>query len=786
MIKAFYFWRKGLPSLISIFFIFVAVTGLFYLYLEHDLPDVTKLNTVRLQIPLRIYTEDGKLIQEYGEKRRIPVAYKDIPKQLIQALIATEDQRFFEHAGVDVMGLGRAGLRLLSTGTKSQGGSTITMQVARNFFLSRKKTFLRKLKEIMLAIKIDRTLSKEKILELYFNRVYLGNRAYGVGAAAAIYYGKPLNELTLAELAMIAGLPQAPSTQNPIVNPKAAKKRRDHVLERMLEAHYITQTEYEEAIQSPLTASFHGTPIEVPAPYVAEMIRQSLYTHFGSSAYTRGLNVYTTIKAPLQIAANESIRENLLAYDKRHGYRGPASHITLTSDMLKNPSASISSFPIVNGLEPVLITEVKQKKALGVNRRGKNITIPWEGMSSLRPALKKGWMGKLPNDAKQVVQVGDVVYIRELDGIIHITQVPDIEAALVALNPKNGAILALSGGFDFQKSKFNRATQSNRQPGSSFKPFLYAAALNKGYTLATLINDAPVVVETPGQPELWRPHNVNRAFSGPTRLREALTRSKNMVSIRILDDLGFDYVIDFVSQFGFQKKQLPRALSLALGTLSASPLEIAKAYAVFANGGYKVEPYLIASITDNEGHELLKASPETVGGGSDNTSESASAPRVISEDVAFLMYSALQDVIQHGTARAAKVLNRQDIAGKTGTTNDAVDTWFAGFTPNIVATTWAGFDNPQPIHEYGATLALPIWIDFMKKALKDEPEAFLPQPDNIVSARIDPLTGLLAKSNQTNALFEYFKTEDVPSEESPAEIGASGEPEPTNTAESLF
>ena len=791
MKKSNYFWRRGLWALISLFFVLIIGISFLYLYLESELPDVDSLNTVQMQVPLRIYTQDGKLIQEYGEKRRIPVTYNEIPKTLVYALIATEDQRFFEHAGVDIFGLGRATLRMIKTGTKSQGGSTITMQVARNFFLSRKKTFLRKFNEILLAIKIDRELSKEKILELYFNRVYLGNRAYGVGAAAHIYYGKPLKELNLAELAMLAGLPQAPSTQNPVINPNAAKKRRDHVLLRLLEEKYINNEQYQEAISQPLTAKNYGSNIEVHAPYVAEMIRQSLYEHFGADAYTKGYNVYTTIKSPLQLAANDVVANHLLAYDHRHGYRGPITNIAKIITQAPDEAVKLlAQYPVFNKLIPAVILSVGKKEAEAKTRLGQSITIKWEGISWARPALKKGWMGKAPVSAQQVLAVGDVVYIQQQDEKWVLTQIPQVESALVALNPKDGALEALVGGFNFEKSKFNRATQTSRQPGSSFKPFIYAAALNKGYTLATLVNDAPIVVDDPSQPTLWRPHNVNLKFNGPTRLKEALVHSQNMVSIRILDDLGFDYTIDFVTHFGFQKKQLPRALSLALGSLSVSPLELTTAYAVFANGGYKIEPYLIDHITDNNGEILLQATPAIACDNcqQDNANPASLAPRVISAEVAFLMNAALKEVVQRGTAHAARALNRQDIAGKTGTTNDQVDAWFAGFNPDLVVTTWVGYDNPQSLHEYAANLALPMWIDFMKVALHKQPEKTITQPASIVALRIDPASGLLAKPNQTNAVNEYFCEQDVPVEEesSPMTSTQNNSASDTSAQESLF
>ncbi|MFO3148379.1 transglycosylase domain-containing protein, partial [Legionella pneumophila serogroup 1] len=575
MKKMAYFWRKGLWALMSLFFLLIVAGSLLYLYLESQLPNVDSLKTVQLQVPLQIFSKEGLLIQEYGEKKRIPVTYDEIPPTLIHALIATEDQRFFEHPGVDVMGLGRAAVSMLKTGTKSQGGSTITMQVARNFFLSRKKTFLRKFNEIMLAIKIDRELSKEKILELYLNRVYLGNRAYGVGAAAMVYFGKSLKDLNLAELAMIAGLPQAPSTQNPIANPLAAKKRRDHVLERLLEEHYINEEQYQNAVNQPITAKYHGTNIKVKAPYVAEMIRQSLYDNFGPEAYTKGYKVYTTIDGKLQNTANEVVEKNLIAYDHRHGYRGPIANIgEKDSQSPKIRQKYLRQYPELNSLVPAVVTEVREKEATAALQNGQIIIIPWEGMSWARPALKRGgWVGKSPTKAQQVVAAGDIIYVHPTEKSWQLAQIPEAESAMVAMNPKNGAIEVLVGGFNFSKSKFNRATQSSRQPGSSFKPFVYAAALNNGYNLATLINDAPIVVDDPSQPNLWRPHNVNLKFNGPTRLKQALVQSKNLVSIRILDDIGIDYTIDFLTRFGFNKKSLPRALSLALGSLSISPMD---------------------------------------------------------------------------------------------------------------------------------------------------------------------------------------------------------------------
>ncbi len=779
--KISYFWKSGLWALLSLLFVVITVVVILYAYAQSQLPDVASLKTIELQVPLQIFTKDGLLIQEYGEKRRIPIPYDQIPPTLVHAVLATEDQRFFEHPGVDIMGLGRAAISMIQTHRKSQGGSTITMQVARNFFLNSKKTFLRKFNEIMLAIKIDQELSKEKILELYLNQIYLGNRAYGVGAAAQVYYGKALQDLNIAQLAMIAGLPQAPSSHNPIINPLASKKRRNHVLERLYEEKYISKEQYQEALQQPLTEQYHGPHSEVYAPYVAEMIRLSLVEHFGQEAYTRGYKVYTTVDSRLQTTANHVTAEHLLTYDRRHGYRGPIGKISpFSSPNIRNQK--LHQYAAIGDLQPMVILTVDQRSATAVNKNNQTVTLAWDGISWARPELKKGFVGRAPTSAHNVLAVGDVVYVSCQQDHCILSQNPDAEVALVALNPSDGGIEALVGGFNFGKSKFNRATQSERQPGSSFKPFLYAAALNKGYTLATVINDAPIVIRDPSQPE-WRPHNDNLKFGGPTRLKTALTLSRNLVSIRILDDIGVEYTIDYATRFGFRKETFPHTLSLALGTLSVTPMDLTAAYAIFANGGYKVEPYLIDRITNTKGHVLLQAKPTQAPNEQTEISADVLAPKVITAETAFLMNTALQNVIQHGTASAARVLNRQDIAGKTGTTNDQMDAWFAGYNRDLVVTTWIGFDNPQPLHEYAASLALPVWIDFMKSALHGKPEHSLTEPPGIVSLGINPDNGLRARPNRINTITEYFMETELP----PMDEEQSSSPgNQHDTEESLF
>lgn len=737
-----------------------------YLYMAIQLPDVEALKDIRLQVPLRIYTADGELIAEFGEKRRIPVHLNDIPQHLINAILATEDQRFYSHPGIDIPSLGRAAIELLRTGKKTQGGSTITMQVARNFFLSSQKTYLRKFNEILLALKIESELSKDKILELYLNKIYFGNRAYGVATAAYVYYGKPLSELTLAQMAMLAGIPKAPSTHNPIANPEAALKRRNHVLKRMLDEGFITGDEYRQAIRAPVTAKYHQTKTLIHAPYVAEMIRQALYNHFGQDAYTNGYQVYTTIDSRLQNAANKTVRQGLIAYDQRHGYRGPVAKLEpLAQSSLSEWMNTLYATSFIDGFFPAIIMAITDQSAVALLYNGSCIEIPWSGLSWAKPQLANGAFGTRPQQTRDILQSGDVIVAqRKADQSWALSQLPEAEAALVSLDPQDGAIKALVGGFDYNSSKFNRSTQATRQPGSSFKPLIYAAALDKGLTLATLINDAPVVLDDPSLENLWRPENDNRLFYGPTRVRIGLTRSRNIVSIRLLETIGIPYAIDFISLFGFAPDDLPHSLSLALGSLSISPLDLTAAFAVFANGGYKVSPYLISKVTDPEDNVLLETKVKIACTDCDDDEEQADqyAETIITPQIAYLMTSALQDVIRSGTGRAALALNRQDIAGKTGTTNDQKDAWFTGFNGDLVTTTWVGFDQPRSLYEYSVTTALPMWIDFMRIALAGKPENTLPRPPGLVTVRIDPKTGLLASDNQKDSIFETFRRQYIP------------------------
>lgn len=739
----------------------------FMVYLLLSLPSVESIKSVEMQVPLRIYTLDGKLMNAYGEKRRMPVTLPDIPQDLIDAFIATEDQRFYQHGGVDIMGLFRASAALIQTGKKVQGASTITMQVARNFYLSRNKTFARKIHEILLALKIEHALNKQKILALYLNKIYLGQRAYGVAAAAQIYYGKSLDQLSLAQKAMLAGLPKAPSSDNPITNPERALKRRAHVLSRMLENHFITPQAYLIAKQAPITATPHGYHIEVDAPYVSEMARSELVQRYGKAAYTMGLNVYTTIHSGKQIAANQALKSEVRAYSKRHGFRGPAGHLSISPELWQ--TALKNDYIELEDMWPAAVSAVANKTVVAQLSNGRLIDIPWNGLSWARRQLNGGFVSKKPNSAEDILNVGDVIYVAKNEQKKwELTQLPEAQSALVSLNPKDGAILALVGGYSNRMSRFNRATQAQRQSGSSFKPFIYSAALEQGMTLASIINDAPIVMQDNTENGAWRPHNHTYKFHGPTRLRDGLIHSRNLVSIRLLQKIGISQAQAFLKRFDFSPDAIPASLSLALGSGTLTPLDLSISYATFANGGFKITPHIIHSVIDEKGNVLFQARPKIACAecilekmGSEQADQLA--PRVISIENAFLMTKLLQDAIQNGTGRRAKSLNRKDIAGKTGTTNDRIDGWFAGFNGDIVTVVWTGFDQPKSLHEYGSQFALPIWVSYMSKALAGSTLSSLKRPATIVNARIDPYTGYLAEASQKDAIFEYFRKDHLPS-----------------------
>jgi len=796
-----------------------------YIYLAPKLPDIETLKDIHLQVPLRIYTSDHKLIAEFGEMKRTPLRFFEIPDLMIKAVLAAEDDRYFKHPGVDYQGILRAGLNLVKTGEKSQGGSTITMQVARNFFLSSEKTYLRKLSEILLALKIEQELTKEEILELYLNKIYLGNRAYGIAAASQIYYGVHPGQLSTAQIAMIAGLPKAPSRYNPIADLERAVTRRDYVLGRMHKLGFIDDEIYNTALAEPDTAVQHSLTIEVEAPYVAEMVRASLVERFGEEAYTGGYQVTTTVDSRLQNAANKALRDALLDYDARHGYRGPIQHIDITVfPEEEHRKFILANIPNVGGLTPAIIIHVEEQTAIAILANNRTLQIPWSGLSWARPYIDDNRMSNAPETAAEVLQAGDIVYLQQVPGNEwHLAQIPQVEGALVAIRPDNGGIIALTGGFDFYRSEFNRVTQATRQPGSNFKPFIYSAALGKGFTPASIINDAPVVFDDPGLESAWRPENYSGTFFGPTRLREALVKSRNLVSIRLLRSTGINYTIDYISRFGFDASELPRNLSLALGSAAITPLRIAGGYAVFANGGYRVTPYYIDRIELNDGEMISQANPDTVcpdcidtaaatndqapgaiqnisatGSGQAQTQQDILPPsppikiaqRVITAQNAYLMTSMMRDVITRGTGQRARQLGRKDLAGKTGTTNESRDAWFAGFNSDIVTVSWVGFDQSRSLgnNETGGRAALPMWINFMAEALKGKPEKALERPPGLITVRIDPESGLLVDSNYPNAIFETFRTEDVPDKHTgtASADGGNGTNGKTGIPEQLF
>ncbi|WP_438970727.1 penicillin-binding protein 1A [Methylophaga sp.] len=721
---------------------------------------------------------------EFGNKRRIPVEYQEIPNSLIEAFLAAEDDRFYQHPGVDYQGIIRAAYSLLTTGSKTQGGSTITMQVARNFFLSNEKTYLRKLNEIILALEMEQVLSKEDILTLYLNKIYLGSRAYGVGAAANVYYGRPLEELTLSEMAMIAGLPKAPSAFNPLANPERAIVRRNYVLRRMWDVGYITEQAYLEASKAPVTAKYHSREIEVYAPYVAEMVRTKLIEEFGEEAYTNGLNVFTTIRGDHQKAANQSLQTALLSYDRRHGYRGPLATIELNADAANfetDITLLLEDFDSIGPLKPALVTEISQDSATIFIKEQGFETLTLGSMKWAQKKLSTNSRGAVPKKVSDVVNPGDVIRVEKMKGESwQLAQLPEAQGALVAIAPYDGAVTALNGGFDYFNNKYNRVTQIRRQPGSGFKPFIYSAALEKGYTAATIINDAPVVFDDPGLENVWRPENYSGKFFGPTRLREGLIHSRNLISIRLLRDIGADYAVEYAKKFGFEDGMLHKNLSLALGSGSAAPWDMATAYSA-----YRVEPYLITRVEDAKGNVLSQADPVTVCetcAFEENVVDSEStglnaATRIMTPQNNYIMNSLLRDVVKHGTGRKAMSLGRNDLAGKTGTTNDQLDAWFNGFHPELVAVSWVGFDKPRSLGRYetGGRAALPMWIDFMKVALKGLPDTPLEVPVDMVTVRIDPDSGKLARPDASNAIYETFREDTAPTEMAPLPGSYGGE-----------
>jgi len=833
--------KKFFKLILIVVFITIFATFALYLTLRDELPNINSLKDVQWQTPMQIYSNDGLLISQFGEKKRIPLSFDEIPQQLIDALLATEDDRFYFHFGVDPIGMSRAVLGKL-TGNDKGGASTITMQVARNFFLTREITYTRKIREIFLSFHIESLLTKNEILALYINKIPLGHRAFGFGAAAQVYYGKELNQLSLEQIAVLAGLPKAPSTYNPISRPDRAKVRRTTVLQRMLISGYITEQEYQRAKAAPITGKRHGAEIELDAPYVAEMAHQEMIEHYGKEqAYTSGFKVFTTVTNKLQLAAHMAVTDNLLRYDQRHGYRGATLSLrpkldnetelneraTLSDDveLLEEPnlltideiSIALAKVNDYQMLVPAIVTKVNERSVDITLRENKKAIIPWTGMAWARPYINDRKQGIPPKNASEILSYGDVILVNQISSNEYrLSQLPKASAAIVSISPDNGAIKAAVGGFSYKQSQFNRVTQAKRQVGSNIKPFIYSAALENGFTLASLINDAPINQWDNSSGVVWRPKNSPETYVGPIRMRLALAQSKNVIAVRLLKSIGLDQAIGHLSSFGFAPDELPRNESLALGSASLTPLEVVTGFATFANGGFLIDPYLIDRIESADGEVIFQANPSLAcdpcelsnataeevetstelsslndSGTPDSRPQIISAPRVISAQNAFLITQALNSAIWgadwsaenpwQGTGWRARELDRRDVAGKTGTTNEGKDAWFSGFTRRLVTTSWIGFDDPshnlgKSVYnnnlgkdqitgtEAGAKSAQPAWINFMKVALTDiAPESFEP-PAEIVSVRIDKVTGKLTTNTNKSSLFEYFQLGTVPTE----------------------
>jgi penicillin-binding protein 1A len=803
-----------------------------YLYLDPQIPDAATYRQVRLETPLRVYTADRQLIAEFGERRLIPITLDQVPPLFVRAVLDTEDKRFYEHHGVDLITLTSAAVELVANrGEITRGGSTITMQLPRNLgTFSLDQVFIRKFKEILLALKIERELTKDEILELYINAVPFGKRAYGAQAAAYTYYGKPLNELNLAQLAMLAGIPQAPTAGNPINGPERAVRRRNVVLARMLEQGSITQAQYQAAVAAPITARLYGRGLDVAAPYPAEWVRQQLIERI-PDLYSGGYEVITTLDGDLQRTARDALRRGLAAYDRRHGYRGPEGRIEAEGRAAQ--LAALRDVRDYRDLQPALVTAVADEHASAVLQSGREIRLDMDGLRWARPYLSVDRRGQPPRRPADVLAVGDLIRVRAEMVVAEaeaedgeappappqqrwvLTQIPEIQGALVSIDPRTGGVLALVGGYDFALSQYNHALQAARQPGSGFKPFVYAAALEQGISPASMFMDAPLVFDDRNLESEYRPDNDDSRYNGPTRLREALYRSINLVTMRVLLEVGAGRVVDFVERFGFDTSTFPRNTQLAVGggTMAVTPLQMAVAYAVFANGGHLVEPHVVDEVLDIEGNRVFKAShpvvcedcaeaverlglssfaapgtgPGAEGVGAPGVEEPArleelfadaseeiptippelpplAAEQILDERVAYVMHSMLRDVIRRGTGRRARALERSDIAGKTGTTNEAADTWFTGYNPDVVTAVWVGFPDHQPLgaREYGANNPLPIWMDYMRVALAERPERTPPQPAGVVTVKIDPETGDVARAGDPDAIFEYFLAEHAP------------------------
>ena len=765
-------------SLIRLLFLFVTLflmsVASLNLYIDGKLPDENKIRDIDLQIPLKIFTADNKLIGEFGEKRRTALEFGSIPIHYVNAVLAAEDDDFFNHSGVSYLGLARSLYRLAISGKVQGGGSTITMQVAGNYLTSRDINIFRKVKDIFLAYRLETTYSKEEIFEFYVNRIFFGNRAYGIAAASEVYYGASIKELNLAQWAMIASLPKAPSSINPLVNPKRALIRRNWVLGRMLELEFIYQEQYDLAVTAPLTATYHGLVSEVSAPYLAESIRRSMIQEYGLDAYKEGFEVYTTLDSRKQNTANKAIKDGLELYDKRHGFRDPENYLTLfpnfffelsleeklyfinlsqKEDPLEEVLKLLNSLNNTQSRFPALVIDLNEElQVIGFDKT--IYSLQWsEELNWTRPYINANRRGPRSKEFSDILENGDLVWIQR--GMskenFSLSQIPDAQGALVSLDPKSGAVKAWVGGYDFFLSKFDRVSQSSPLLGSNFKPFLYSAALEDKFTASSLINDAPIVFEDIALEDKWRPRNASGKFYGPTRLREGLLQSRNLVSIRLLRELGVEKARSYAEKFGFEKSRLPADLSLALGTASLSPLKNATAFSVFANGGKKVDSYFINKILNRNGNiifEKIVLEPT----------------QVIDERAAFIIKDILQEAGRRGTAKKIIELERPDFSGKTGTTNEAESTWFTGFNDSLVTTVWIGFDQPKSLgnREFGSSIALPIWLDFIKNNLEEIPLNISIPPRGVVAVKIDKTTGKRVGDDSNNSIFEYYLEENAP------------------------
>ncbi len=730
----------------------VLLAGFAALVIHSNLPSLDTLTDYRPKIPLRIYSDEGLLLGEFGAERRNVVNISEVPAHLKQAILAAEDDRFYEHGGVDYIGVLRAAYSNFSAGSVRQGASTITMQVARNFFLTREKTLTRKFSEALLAFKIENNLSKDNILELYVNQIYLGQRSYGFAAAAQTYFGKSLQEINIAEAALLAGLPKAPSSYNPISNPKRAKSRQLYVLGRLHKLNYISSEELGELEKQPIPVKKQSTALALPADYVAEMVRQVIYDRYQEETYSKGIKVYTTIRQLDQETAHQAVRKNVIEYDRRRGYRGPEAYINLLKNGSNQEKTLDDALEEINDSDDIfaaIVLSVKPNTVQAYRKGGEIIEITGDGLK-----FAQKFLTDKKEAGKKYITAGALIRIqKDKKNIWHIAQLPEIEAALVSLDPNDGAIRALIGGFDFHKNQFNHVTQAWRQPGSSFKPFIYSAALEKGFTPATIINDAPLsfsAAQTGSQ--LWEPKNFDGKFEGPMRMRTALVKSKNLVSIRILQAIGIQYAQDYITRFGFDANRHPPYLPMALGSGSVTPMQMAVGYAIFANGGFRVAPYFIKRIEDEKGTTIEQFQPVTALNG---------AKRVIDPRNAFIMTSMMQDVVNYGTAIKAKQLGRSDLAGKTGTTSNFVDAWFCGFQKDLVSVAWTGYDEPRSLgnNETGGRVALPIWMDYVGPVLKGIPMAEYTPPNGVIATKINSATGF---RESTGDVMEYFFKEQLP------------------------